>query len=358
MGLSGATMMGEIGLGSDGEIGADMAVDFVAETMSDMDFDIAQDIDIEPDIALEPEVNLEFDLNVEPDVALEPEMDLVSDLDVEPDIVLEPGIDLETDFNVEPDVILEPEIDLEINIDLEPVVASEPEIELETDIDVEPDKALEPEIDLETDVDLEPGVASEPEIDLETDSDVEPGMDVAYEDDAATSEVELLETEIDLTEETDLAKGQEEHLRFGELESDQDYEINGYHYETDEFGRVEYVTGKLELGEAVRDLQEQGRVGREGVEGDEGGHYIGARFAGSPEGINLFPQDMNLNRGQWKAMENEWDRALQRGAEVETMIHSVYEGGDTRPMGLDVLYTIDGVTHQRSFVNVPQGQLL
>lgn len=192
----------------------------------------------------------------------------------------------------------------------------------------------------------------EPEMDLESDFEVEQGMD------AAASEVELLETKIDLTEEADLAKVQEEHLRFGELESDQDYEINGYHYETDEVGRVEYVSGKLELGEAVRDLQEQGRVGREGVEGDEGGHFIGARFAGSPEGINLFPQDMNLNRGQWKAMENEWDRAVQRGAEVETIIHSVYEGDDKRPMGLDVLYTIDGVTHQRSFVNAPRGQLL
>ena len=51
---------------------------------------------------------------------------------------------------------------------------------------------------------------------------------------------------------------------------------------------------------------------------------IATRFDGTAEGVNLVPQDANLNRGAWKRMENEWARALQEGKQVKVDIKLEY----------------------------------
>ncbi len=49
----------------------------------------------------------------------------------------------------------------------------------------------------------------------------------------------------------------------------------------------------------------------------------------------------NLNRGEWKQMENKWANALRKGKKVKVDIEPLYESTDMRPNGFRVLYTID-----------------
>jgi len=66
---------------------------------------------------------------------------------------------------------------------------------------------------------------------------------------------------------------------------------------------------------------------------------IATRFDGTAEGVNLVPQDANLNRGAWKRMENEWARALQEGKQVKVDVEISYPSGTTsRPGAFDVTY--------------------
>ena len=49
----------------------------------------------------------------------------------------------------------------------------------------------------------------------------------------------------------------------------------------------------------------------------------------------------NLNRGEWKQMENEWAKALRKGKTVKVKIEPLYEGTDIRPNRFIVSYSID-----------------
>jgi hypothetical protein len=145
-------------------------------------------------------------------------------------------------------------------------------------------------------------------------------------------------------------------LKFGELEPDTVYEKNGYTFTTDSLGRTVSVTGVLSY-ETGRRSAEQTRVGHLGVDGDEGGHLIAARFNGPTDGFNLVPQDANLNRSQWRQMEEEWNGALKTGEEVEVYIQPVYTDDALRPLGFDVTYSIGGEKfHFRSFYNEAHGE--
>ncbi len=49
----------------------------------------------------------------------------------------------------------------------------------------------------------------------------------------------------------------------------------------------------------------------------------------------------NLNRGEWKALENRWAKALQEGKTVKVKIEPVYQGTDIRPIKFKISYSID-----------------
>lgn len=55
------------------------------------------------------------------------------------------------------------------------------------------------------------------------------------------------------------------------------------------------------------------------------------------------PMDSTLNRGDWKAIENSWARALSEDPPktVEVKISPKYSGDSTRPVSFDVKYRID-----------------
>lgn len=126
------------------------------------------------------------------------------------------------------------------------------------------------------------------------------------------------------------------------LESNKVYFDNGYSFTANSQGQVARIQGKLQLQKAPRDNKLQHEVGKSsGVKDDEGGHYIGARFNGPAEMYNLFPQNKNLNRTQWKKMENKWEKFLKDGYQIAVDIKPVrINDDDVRPFGVDVYYTL------------------
>ncbi len=65
---------------------------------------------------------------------------------------------------------------------------------------------------------------------------------------------------------------------------------------------------------------------------------------------------MNLNRGEWKKMENEWARLAAEGKVVKVKIDVVYESGTRRPAKFIVEHKIDGINQPpQIFLNQPGG---
>lgn len=123
------------------------------------------------------------------------------------------------------------------------------------------------------------------------------------------------------------------------------YESNMYLYKTDGQGRLSEVSGQLRSNKATRNPGQQALVGKaSGITGDEGGHMIAAMFDGPGEGpLHLTPQSWNLNRGKgskWRAMENKWKAALERGDSVRVNIEIKWDAAGKRPERFDVTYSI------------------
>ena len=134
------------------------------------------------------------------------------------------------------------------------------------------------------------------------------------------------------------------------------FKTNGYTFETDNLGRPVRASGKLRLTKDKKDrdwdstLSEIGQ-GDERSEEDDRGHMIGHRFDGPDSMLNAFPQDMSINRGEYKKFENMLASSLEKGKEVFVSVSLIYTGDSRRPVGLAVSYSIDGVRSMRFFDN-------
>lgn len=70
---------------------------------------------------------------------------------------------------------------------------------------------------------------------------------------------------------------------------------------------------------------------------------IASSLGGAGDKINIVPQLATLNRGDWKAMENELRDALKVGKDVFVKIDVGYPaGGGKRPNSFTVIATING----------------
>ena len=78
---------------------------------------------------------------------------------------------------------------------------------------------------------------------------------------------------------------------------------------------------------------------------------IGDRFGGSPELDNLVSQAENVNKREYRKIEERWAKALKNGQKVTVNIDIHYDGGGVRPSSFDVTYTIDGVQHKQKIRN-------
>jgi WXG100 family type VII secretion target len=146
-------------------------------------------------------------------------------------------------------------------------------------------------------------------------------------------------------------------LRFGELEPSTRYERNGYEYITDAESRVERFSGTLRLEKAPR-TSHQTEIGHMGIDGDQGGHLIGSRFGGTPEGVNIVPQNGYLNQhGKWRKLEDSWAAALEEGKTVKVDVRLRHPpDGIGRPAIFEVRHTINGVPQKVQIIhNRPGG---
>ncbi|MBE6049541.1 MAG: hypothetical protein E7214_02485 [Clostridium sp.] len=126
------------------------------------------------------------------------------------------------------------------------------------------------------------------------------------------------------------------------LKANIEYETSeGYKYITDANGRISKVEANLELGKANRNSYAQRVAGREDrLPNDDGGHLIASIFNGSGSLDNLVPMNSTLNRGDWKAMEKSWAKALDNGETVDVKIEPIYSGTSQRPISFEVEYKI------------------
>jgi hypothetical protein len=133
----------------------------------------------------------------------------------------------------------------------------------------------------------------------------------------------------------------------------------GYTYQTDSKGRIVSCEGTLQLGVAKRKSHAQKTVGRESrKKGDDGGHLIASIFKGSGDYDNLVPMDGNLNKGEWKKLENSWAEALDTKPPktVRVKITPTFEGDSRRPVSFKVEQTINGRKLRPRFLkNSPGG---
>jgi filamentous hemagglutinin len=128
-------------------------------------------------------------------------------------------------------------------------------------------------------------------------------------------------------------------------------------YKTDNLSRPSQVEATLSPNVKDRNGYQQCKVGKCGLDGDEGGHLIASIFNGPGEKLNLVPMDGNLNKGAWKQMENTWAKALSEGKEVKVNIQPSYIDDGIRPDKFYVEYTIDGGRPiAETFRNAPGGK--
>ncbi|MEY8771893.1 DNA/RNA non-specific endonuclease, partial [Erwinia sp. ACCC 02193] len=121
------------------------------------------------------------------------------------------------------------------------------------------------------------------------------------------------------------------------------YQVDGNKtYHTDDLSRTTKVNASLSLSKNDRNTYQQCKAGKCGNNGDEGGHLIASIFNGPGEKLNIFPMDGNLNKSQWKKMENSWGTALKEGKTVDVNIQPIYSGNNIRPDRVIVQYSVDG----------------
>lgn len=133
---------------------------------------------------------------------------------------------------------------------------------------------------------------------------------------------------------------------------------NGYQWWLDPTGRLREVEGTLTSSNAPRrsraTQRQAGRPDRRPT--DDGGHYIAPRFNGPTDAFNHFAQDQNFNRGQYRALEDQWARALRAGKRVDVRIKPVYDRASRRPKYINVWFWIDGHLESQRFPNERQGR--
>lgn len=139
-----------------------------------------------------------------------------------------------------------------------------------------------------------------------------------------------------------------------ELVPNNEYEMKGYKYSTDECGRIKSAEGLLHMKapdyernmEAVRHYE-----GQDYREGDDRGHLIGHQFGGSDRLENLVPQDARINQNDFRIFECELAERVKAKDSVIVLIEPIYDGDTNRPSDIVVTYSINGVEDIRIFPN-------
>lgn len=128
---------------------------------------------------------------------------------------------------------------------------------------------------------------------------------------------------------------------------------NGYSFAVDERGTTRDISGELKLAPAKRSRRAQAQAGgSDRLPSDDGGHYVGFRFGGPHDAFNHFAQDAGFNRGAYRALEDQWAKAIRDGQRVFFDIVPHYPPGSQRPDRIEVHYSVgDGPTRRKVYDN-------
>lgn len=142
----------------------------------------------------------------------------------------------------------------------------------------------------------------------------------------------------------------------GELLPNIEYTVRGYHYRTDDNGRIISASGDLQWKnhegrlDILDNIHDIGKGDERQT--DDRGHLIADEFNGSNGKENLVPMDSELNRhGDYRKLEREWEQALYDKRSVHVKIEPEYSGDSKRPDSFHVGYTIDGIYYEKNFLN-------
>lgn len=129
------------------------------------------------------------------------------------------------------------------------------------------------------------------------------------------------------------------------------YELNGYSYETDSSERIVHAGGTLkEKNHEGRPTINDNVYGMKDT--DEKGHLIGDQFEGSNLNGNLVAMDFDVNRSDYKKLEEKLAKYVNEDHKTTTVSIDVkYDGESSRPSGFIVKYTVDGETFKEKFNN-------
>lgn len=111
---------------------------------------------------------------------------------------------------------------------------------------------------------------------------------------------------------------------------------------------------KLEKGIRVNSAQSNVGAGDGRLNGDHGGHLIGAQFGGFGGYENLTPMSGKINaypHGEWSRMEKNWSDQIGSGKTVQVKIELVYDDDTMRAGSYHVTETIDGIDNYRIIDN-------
>lgn len=133
------------------------------------------------------------------------------------------------------------------------------------------------------------------------------------------------------------------------------YEINGYTYKTDNIGRIVSSEGILHLKKhegrlPIKDSLETIAHGEQ-KENHDRGHIVGDQFDGSSGMENITAQDSKENQGVYKKLEDQLANAIKQGKEVKYRIDIHYDEKSYIPTDRVYHYSINGEKHMQIFPN-------
>ena len=116
-----------------------------------------------------------------------------------------------------------------------------------------------------------------------------------------------------------------------------------YHYESSG-NNTRHAYGQLQNVE--RDNRHRNQYAQSSAGGDrrrsddDGGHLIGARFGGSSDTENLFPQNLHLNRSGYRSLETSWANLLANHNQVFVDIYTSASNDQMREDAIYGSYTV------------------
>lgn len=141
-----------------------------------------------------------------------------------------------------------------------------------------------------------------------------------------------------------------------ELLPNNEYVINGYRYKTDEMGRVISAEGEVhkKAHEGRLKIQDSKKTVGHGdaKETDDIGHIIGDQLNGSPGMENLVAQDSDINRTEYRDLENRIRKAVDAGHKVDIKVEPIYGDKESyRPTAIKYTHIINGEKNIQLFPN-------